>query len=187
MELPAEKAFFLTSRGSRDQYFCLLDSDDNQFKYKKNLYYPTIFETMSGAQIHRYQQKFILRFIYWGIRNKKSFQDPWDHRIILSRAFDLNFHILICVLAGISLHKCLSYIKSPFLDLMLEGTKVSASGIKKTVVFGMVGFGAYRSVKALMETTYLYDLAMKYKENFAKNELVSPNCEELYKKFLMNK
>ena len=140
---------------------------------------------MSGHQIQKYKERFTFRFLYWGIFNKQKFANPIDYRIVACRIFDVNFEILSCVVMGICLNKFFSYLKTPFLDLAFEGKKISAMGIKRIGVVGVVGYGAYRSVKSLVQTPYLFDIAMKYKEDFAKDELISPNCEAIFKKYLI--
>ena len=181
MENP-EKCFFLTSKSSKNLYLCLLK--DQSLTYDRFLYYPTLFETMSGHQIHNFKRKFTAKFLYWSLLNRKKMANPVDSRILACRIFDANFEILSCVIAGICLNKFFGYFKTPFLDLLFEGTKFSVLQIKKYGVFGIVGYGVYRSVRNLVENPYLFDLAMKYKEDFAGGMMISPNCEGVYQKWL---
>ena len=182
MQYIPEKSFFLTyPRSSHTQYFCTFNESLNS--YDKYIYFPTKFETLSQNQIHRYRQNFVRRFLFWSLRNQSKLTlAPEDRRIVFCRAFDLNSQILSFVLVGVCLNKLFSYIKAPFLDLMLEGTGISTLAIKRLVAIGIVGYGSYKAIKNISDSNYLFDLAMKYKEEFAPKELLSPNCEATFEK-----
>jgi len=184
MQYSPEKCFFLTSpRSSHTQYLCSFNESLNS--YDKFLYFPKRFETLSHIQIHRYRQNFVLRFLFWGLQNQsKLICSPEDRRILFCRAFDLNSQILSFVVVGICVSKILNNIKTPFLDLMLQGTGISSLAMKRMVALGIVGCGIYKTIKNVAESTYLFDLAMKYKEEFAGKELLSQNCEEIFEKNL---
>lgn len=177
-----ENAFFLTSRSSNQMYFYSLN-ENNQ--YERHMYYPVLFEKMTGSQINKYQRKFIMRFFIWGLIHQKDIKNPVDKRIMLSRVFDFNGGMVLSIFMGITLNKVANNIKSPFLEMMLEDTKFPIKRFKFTIC-GMITVAMmYYTFQKFFNQTYLYDMALKYKENFAKDELFSPNCEHLFKKFIL--
>lgn len=187
MEIP-EPAFFLTDRSLRSQYFYAYSSESRS--YTRYPYYPILFETMPGSSIHQYQRRFVRRFLFWGlknIKNKHKFNNSHDSRIVISRLFDLNAHVLLSILVGLSLNRLLKNISTPFLDMLLENGPISSKTLKKTGSFLIAALFVRDSFKKVEEMTYLFDLAMKYKEEFAEGELVSPNCEEIVRRLTGNR
>lgn len=169
--------FFYTAPYTNYKYLCILDSEKRA--YTKHLYFPSKFEKLSNKQIETYQSRLVARFLWFTIFNKNKFYNPYDYRIAVSRIFDLNSQTLLMSFSGMLLYKVLSNFEAPFLELAINDYMTLAT-FRKSIVFTGVLCGIYYLWKNSFKQNYLFDLALKYKEEFATGELVSPNCEGVF-------
>ena len=83
------------------------------------------------------------------------------------------------ILGGFFFVQFVKRLNLPFVQLFLEEKNLKVSQIATIVATLTSIYGIFTSVNNLLSKDYLFDLALKYKEDFATNELRSENCEKL--------
>jgi len=174
------KHYFVTNRESRITYL-YFPSLAQKSGYEKFVYIPEKFETMTQREIHNYKRNKVLSFILWGIRNRNEINDLSDKRIVISRFIDINSYIMVVLLAALTLNRFFKRVDVPFLQLMFEDKAVKLSHIRVASLLGFAGIGVKESVNHVCNQSYLFDIMLKYKEQFIPNTLYSSNCEDLIK------
>lgn len=170
--------FFLTDKSTNYLYLCLLNPEKNS--YERIHYFPIKFEKFTGHQIERYQRTFVRKFLWFSIFNKSKFENPIDYRIAICRIYDFNTDVIMMGISGIFFYKLLENFKAPFLELALANI-MTLKNFRKSIAFSIFITGTIFSWRKITGQTYLFDLALKYKEFIAPEELISPNCEGIWK------
>lgn len=81
--------------------------------------------------------------------------------------------------SGLLIYKVFSSFEAPFLELAISDYMTLATFRKSIIITGVI-CGVYKLWKNALKQNYLFDLALKYKEEIAKEELVSSNCEGVF-------
>lgn len=186
--------YFVTNRESNITYLyrprkpldpqALFHSASDQID--KFVYYPKKFETMTGAEISKYRKKFTMRFLWWGLRNRDKIIDRSDKQIVLSRIFDINTYVASSIFLSYMAFRVLRRIEAPFLTLVFQDYGFNLNRVRAGGTLLIGGLMTYAAVKHISNMTYLFDIGLKYKEEFAPGELVSENCESFLKDVVEN-
>ena len=101
-----------------------------------------------------------------------------DLQIVNSRWVDLTSYILVAGIGGTFLNKFTKKLDIPFFSFLLEEKSFNYGTFLRRGIIG-TGIVAFliNSTHSIVSLPFMWDLALKYKEDFAQGELVSPNCE----------
>lgn len=176
----SNKFFFLTNRETNVTSLCIPKPND-PLHCDKYVYYPDKFETMSQAKIRSFQTNYVLKFIFWSMFNRSKITDEGDKRILISRFIDINSYTMGVIFTGLTVNRLLSRVDVPFLQMLLEDFGIPSSALRKGLVLGASAFALYTLTRQIGEHTYLYDIALKYKEAYKPNYLVSSNIEKVFR------
>ena len=152
-------------------------------RFEKFVYFPTVFEEMRPSQMARFRRQFVWRFLWW-VKNPSKREsllkgNKEDQQIVTSRWVDIMSCAAVGIFGGILLNSLISKMQIPALDLFLEDRGFTSSAIvRRGSIFLLSAWIIKGSVQQILDSIYLWDLSLKYKEDFAKGELVSPNCEK---------
>ena len=174
------KHYFVTNRESHTTYL-YFPSLTSKAGYEKLVYIPEKFETMTQNEIQKYKKSTVLKFIIWGMFNRKEIEDVADSRVVISRFIDLNSYIMMVLLATMTFNRFCKRIDVPFLQLMFEDKRIRLSHIRIGSVLALTAFGTRASINQVCSQTYLFDTMLRYKEKFIPDTLYSQNCESLIK------
>lgn len=152
-------------------------------QYEKFVYFPTLFEKMRPSQVAQYRKRFVWRFLLWARkpanREKIGSNRIEDLQIVNSRWTDIMGSCAGGIIGGMFFNRFIYKMNIPLVNFLLEGQDPRMlAWIRKGSVSLLSGVVVYSTVQSILKMGYLFDLALRYKEEFAHGELVSPNCEE---------
>jgi len=176
------KYFFLTNRESNITHLCIPNTQLGDKHFTKYVYYPDKYETMTQNEIHTFQRRTVMRFMLWTLRNKDKFQDKAEMRTALSRFTDLNTNFMIAFAGSFVLSRFMKKWDLPFAQMFLEERGFSYSRLVNIFTLCVAAFGVYKSYRNIAGQSYMYDIALKYKDEFIPGVLNSSNCEDVVKR-----
>lgn len=83
MSLSKKDFYFITNHSTMFRYFV----DNSSGKPQRYLFYPEKYELMTSRQIIKYERNLVLKFLWWGLRNKDKMM-PFDYQICTSKLID---------------------------------------------------------------------------------------------------
>ncbi|KAL4490985.1 hypothetical protein ABPG72_008721 [Tetrahymena utriculariae] len=181
MQLPKKDLFFYTDRESLTTYVYYKNKVDQNFK--KAIYYPDQYETMTNSQIEAYRRQVNFKFIKWSFFNKDKILESADRRIITSQLVDFNFGLLGCACVGLIFFKFLKRIEAPFLEIYLEDKIIGLNSLRLIASSGISLYGLNYIYKNIFGQKYLQDLSLEYKEQFLPNQIVDSKVEGIIQKY----